>query len=111
MITNVAPPNTPEGPDLALPISFSAERPGNNLESLGVAIRYIRDPLFYVIYETDGFTPRYAHDSSVANMGTPQVDFTIFEYGGWRGRIAEIRVFGIDDVGVPFVADVLEGTS
>ena len=108
MITNVSPPNTPEGPDLALPISFSVLGSMGNVEGLGVAIRYIRDPLFYVIYATDAFSTKYEPDSSVANIGTPQVDFTIFEFGGWRGRIAEIRVFGIDQIGVPFVFDVLE---
>ena len=109
-IIDVSPANTPAGPNLALPISFSAVGP-ENLESLGVAIRYIRDPNFYVIYETDVFTPRYAPDSSVANMGTTKVDFTIFEFGGWRGRIAEIRVFGIDAAGDPFIQDVLKGAS
>lgn len=108
-LINIAPPVTPQGIDLSLPQSFSVDGGAFNIESVVVAIRYIRDPLTYVLFETDGFTPKYAPDSSVASLGTTQVDFTVFEFGGWRGRILSMTVFGIDSNADPFALDVLEG--
>jgi len=106
-IVDVVPANTPQGPALDTPISFGVVGPVN-IESLGVAIRYLRDPNYYVIYELDEFTARYAFGSSVSGMGTTRVDFTVFETGGWRGDLLDLRVFGIDADGVKFLYNVLE---
>ena len=108
-LDNIVPPMTPAGVDLALPLAFRVNGNGNNILSVGVAIRYIRDPLTYVIFETDAFTPRYLPDSSVSGVGTPAVNFSVFEFGGWRGRLLSMQVFGIDSAAELFVLDVLEG--
>ncbi len=109
-IINVSPPNAPEGVDLDQPVSFSVVGPAN-IESLGLSVRYLRDPNTYVIYETDDFTAKYAPESSVAGLGTTKVDFTAFEFGGWRGDILDMTIFGIDADGVKFLFSVLEGSS
>ena len=100
--TFITPAPGPSGPPLDQPISFTVDS-GVNIESVALSVRYLRDPLTYVIFETDVFTPPYEPDSSVAGLGTVQVTFTIFEFGGWRGDILTLEAFGIEAGGALFV--------
>lgn len=98
----ISTPLSPAGPPIDQPIAFKVN---NNLDilSIGISIRYLRDPHTYVIFETDVFTRSYEALSTASNLGTTSVSFDIFEFGGWRGEILAIEVFGIDALGTKFV--------
>jgi len=100
-------PSGPAAIPVSSAVSFSLVGPANFV-TVGVSLLYRSDPNRYIVYETDGFTAPYTAGSSVAGIGTNQVDFTLAEFGSWRDRVASITVFGIDAAGTVFSLEAIE---
>ncbi len=94
-IVDIVPTITPAGIDITQPLSFAVSA-AIDIISVGVSVRYLRDKNTYMIYTHTGFAPRYAAVSSVSGIDTKRIDFTVFEFNGWRGEIRNLDIFGID---------------
>lgn len=105
-IINIAPA-VPGAIPLDSVISFDLVGP-ENFSAVGVSVKYRSDGNRYMLYETDGFTTPYDPTSTIAGAGTDAINFSLFEFKGWRDRVASITVFGIDAVGTLFSLEVLE---
>ena len=96
-ITNLDPPLAPAGFPRTSPISFDLASDGGAIDFAVLFVRFMSDVRQHVIYESDGFTVPYASASSVTGDGTETVSFSIFEFGGWRDRIYELRAVAFAD--------------
>lgn len=96
------------GVDLSQSVDFTVYGGGGaTITKIGIAVRYIDDDRRFVAYETDAFLSMFDPDSSVSGVGTATVTCSLFEFDGWRQRLREIYVFGVQSDGACFSQDVL----
>lgn len=102
---NIAPAPSALGVPRSTPISFDLVST-NPIDFVVLVARYKTDQRRFMVYETDGFVAPFSDVSTISGIGTGTVQVAVFEPGGWRSELRELRAIGIDASGVLFDVDV-----
>lgn len=102
---NISPEPNPLGIPRTSPVSFDIVST-SIISFIMVLVKFKARKERLVVYETDGFVGQFIPLSTISGLGTNTVTFSVFEFGGWRDDIRELRVIGIDTDGIKFDLDV-----
>lgn len=102
---NIDPAPSALGVPRDTPVSFDIVSI-DPIDFISVVARYKSDRRRFMVYETDAFVTPFGDVSTISGVGTPTVQLSVFEPGGWRGEIRELRAIGADVTGRAFDIDV-----